>query len=288
MAKILVTGATGFLGRSLVDRLVSSSDEVVGVSSRDGDVSASGTWTSFPRADFVIHLAARTFVPDSWLEPNAFIQANLDGTVCALDYCRTHAAKFIYCSAYLYGAPDQLPISESAPLRPNNPYALSKKLAEEACRFYSEFYSVDVTILRPFNVYGPGQGVNWLIPSIIKQVMRGDFVEVKDLTPRRDYVYIDDLVDVFICAMEKPKRFNVLNVGSGESHSVGDIVQMIQRIVGTKLPVRSLDQRRAHEIMDTRADIRKIFSVYGWRPKWSINDGLRQAVASFVTNYKHV
>ena len=276
MAKILVTGASGFIGKNLVPRLRTCQHNVIEVNSSDGDVSDSCTWLNFQRADILIHLAGSTFVPDSWKDPNTFLKTNLHGTLCALDYCRQHGSRFIYLSSYLYGNPSKLPIDESAPLFASNPYALSKKMAEEVCKFYADHYGVKIAILRPFNVYGLGQSEQFLIPSLINQVCAGNTICVKDLEPRRDYVYIDDLVDAIIKAIDVDFDFDIFNIGTGVSYSVADLIDIIQNIKGTSLDVISDCERRTGEIMDTQADISKALNILGWKPKNSLLVGLQK------------
>jgi GDP-4-dehydro-6-deoxy-D-mannose reductase len=273
MADVLVTGASGFIGRHLVARLRNARHTVREVDSQSGDIAAGSTWASFPDAEVVIHLAGKTFVPDSWTDPAGFFRTNVSGTICALEYCRTRQSQLIFISSYLYGPPESLPISESAKLQANNPYALSKKLAEEACRFYSDFYEMSITILRPFNIYGPGQNPKFLIPSIIQQVFKETDLNVKDLEPRRDYLYIDDLTDAFAKAIENPQRFGIFNIASGTSHSVREVIELIQKLAQKNLPVRSSGERRPQEIMDTRADISKAVKLLGWHPSWSLAAG---------------
>ena len=273
MAKLLVTGATGFIGSHLVPKLRDHEHEVFAAHSRMGDIADSSTWRAFPDADIVIHLAGRTYVPDSWTDPIGFLRTNVHGTICAADYCRERNARLIFISSYLYGVPEGIPIPENAALHANNPYALSKKLAEEACRFYSDYYGVNITILRSFNIYGPGQDAKFLIPSIVKQVLGGIVVKVKDLEPKRDYLYIDDLTDSFLSAIEKPQRFGIFNIASGTSHSVGEVIALVQKIAKKHLPVHSEGERRQEEVMDTRGDVSRAREVLGWRPRWSLSAG---------------
>lgn len=273
VSDVLITGASGFVGRHVEKRLCELQYDVIAVDSSSGDVAEWGTWTRYPRADVVIHLAGRTYVPDSWNNPEEFFRTNLFGTICALRYCRQHRSNLIFASTYVYGVPGSLPISENATLRPSNPYAMSKKIAEDACRFYSEGYGLNVTILRPFNVYGPGQDCRFLIPSTIAQVRSGKCIEVEDLEPKRDYLYIDDLVSAFLAAIQRPARFDIFNVASGTSHSVSEIIQLIQEIAGTSLPIHCRGRRRQGEIMETVADIRRARDVLGWEPSRSLRDG---------------
>jgi nucleoside-diphosphate-sugar epimerase len=280
MTKILVTGGSGFIGKHLIKKIRSSQHEVIGVNSLAGDVADKNTWSNFEPADVLVHLASNTFVPDSWKDPNTFLQTNFHGTVCALDYCRQHDAKLVYLSSYLYGNPSMLPIPESAPLVAMNPYALSKKLAEEVCKFYADIYGVKIIILRPFNVYGSGQSDRFLIPSLINQVRSKNTISVQDLEPRRDFIYIDDLVDAIIKAMEIQLDFDIFNIGSGVSYSVAELIEIIQKIHGTSAGVKVDGERRIGEVMDTQADITKAFDVLGWSPKYSLHSGLEKMLVT--------
>lgn len=286
MTKVLVTGASGFVGKNLIPKLHSLRYEVIETNSKSEDVTKSATWDAFPDVDVVIHLAARTFVPDSWNDPAGFFSSNFNGTIYALEYCRQRKARMIFASAYLYGNPDRLPISESSPLYSNNPYALSKKLAEEACRFYAQHYNVNVTVLRPFNIYGFGQDSKWLIPEIINQTICNTEIQVKDLEPRRDYVYIKDVVDAFVKSIENPQKFGIFNIGSGVSFSVIEVIDKIQNIVGTCLPVVSLNQRREQEIMDTVADISQAKNILAWSPVWTLEKGIKEIIQLTRENRK--
>lgn len=278
MTRILVTGATGFIGTHLAAKCRSQQYDVIAANSESGDVTDSSTWKAFPDCQVVIHLAARTFVPDSWVDPAGFLHTNLHGTVCALEYCRQRHARLIFMSSYLYGVPEKLPIPETASLHASNPYALSKKLAEETCRFYTDHFGVAITILRPFNVYGPGQDPKFLIPSIVEQTLDGVGLTVKDLEPRRDYLYIDDLTDAVLSAIDKPQRFGVFNIASGTSHSVSEVLAVIQRVAGKNLPIRCEGVRRKQEVMDTRADITRAVEILGWRPRWSLSAGCAEMI----------
>jgi len=276
MTKVLVTGSTGFIGQQLLLKLRSCQYDIIEVSSLNGDIADKVTWSHFDHADVLVHLAGSTFVPDSWKDPYSFLKTNFIGTVCALDYCRQHDVKLIYLSSYLYGNPSLLPILETAPLVANNPYALSKKMAEDVCRFYAEFYRLKITIFRPFNVYGPGQSEHFLIPSLINQVLAGNTICVKDLEPRRDYVYIDDLVDAIMKAVDSDINFEIFNIGVGISYSVAELINIIQNIKGTNLMVESAGERRPEEVMDTQADILKAREILKWFPKYSLRAGLEK------------
>jgi GDP-4-dehydro-6-deoxy-D-mannose reductase len=249
VTRVLVTGANGFIGRRLVKALLASGVNVVPVGREHGDLAGEQAWENLPGSEVVVHLAGRSYVPDSWHDGSGFLQANVMSTGHALEYCRRQSARLIFVSAYVYGVPKHLPIREDDPASPNNPYALSKRMAEEVCEFYSAYFGVHVTVLRLFN---------------------------KDLKPRRDYVYLDDVVDAVTRVLDMSEgQFGVFNIGSGESLSVGEIINSIQLAAGTSLPVLSDSIERPQEIPDVRADITRAMSILGWKPRYSFSSGIQ-------------
>lgn len=277
MKKVLITGATGFVGTALTNRLQAQGYTIIALSSRDGDIASPATWADIPPVDHVFHLAARSFVPESWSDPAGYMHTNVQGTMLALEYCRQHTAAMTFVSTYLYGVPDALPLPETAPLRPNNPYSQSKFMAEQGCRFYAEQFGVPVTVIRPFNIYGPGQKAHFLIPHIIQSAQEADIIEVRDLRPRRDYIYLDDLVNGLEATLRVAfaDPFTVLNMGSGQSFSVGEAIDLVQSVLGIAKPVKTDEVERRNEIPDTIADIRLAKAVLGWEPQVSFREGLK-------------
>jgi nucleoside-diphosphate-sugar epimerase len=279
LTRILVSGGRGFLGRRLLPLLAAGGAEVLAPGREALDVALD----RFPpdRFDLAIHLAARTFVPDSWADPAGFLRVNAQGTVNMLEHCRRSGAAMIHVSGYCYGHPDILPTPESAPLRPNNPYGFSKAAAEDACRFYAERLGLPVTVLRPFNIYGPGQEGRFLVPAIVGQVLRpgSAAITIEDAAPRRDYVHVDDVAAAIAAAASAVRGWGVYNVASGSSHSVGELVAAIQAAAGTDKPVVERGRRRPDELMDTRGDIRAIGRDLGWAPRITLAAGLAGLVA---------
>ena len=275
MNKVLITGSSGFIGSHLQEALANLNVQTYCYDIAEGDVSDASTWNQYKKANVVIHLAAMSFVPDSWQHPGDFLRCNLLGTINALDYCMRHEAKLILLSSYLYGNPKSLPIPETTNLEPTNPYALSKKVSEEVCQFYCKFFKINVIVLRPFNVYGPGQPQNSLIPEIIDQVKNNDKIIVNDFEPKRDYIYVTDLVDAVIKSIETNiEGFSAFNIGSGESYSVKEVIDLIQKINNSNKPVISKNVRRRNEIMNTIADVHKAKIILGWKINWSLTKGL--------------
>jgi GDP-4-dehydro-6-deoxy-D-mannose reductase len=280
VSTFLITGASGFVGRALAARLRVRGDAVIGLSRDDGDIAEPATLHAHfaSKIDHVFHLAARTFVPQSWSDPAGFHRVNTGGTLNVLEFCRVQHTPLTYVSAYLYGQPKEQPIREDHPLVPNNPYALSKALAEQACEFYTRIHGLSVTIVRPFNIYGPGQDVHFLIPSILRQVLEAGQIEVKDLAPKRDYLYIDDLIELFVATLNAPPGHNIYNAGTGISHSVAEVIAAAQAEAGTSKPVLSGQEPRLQEIDDTRANADKARNELGWSPKHSFRDGIRTII----------
>src|SRR5580704_9094470 len=149
MSEVLVTGADGFAGRYLVASLRQGGHNVTGFSLADGDIASAAL--DFPGIEHVFHLAARTFVPDSWENPRAFYETNVLGTLNVLELSKRSKASLTLISSYVYGPPDHLPISEHHPLRAFNPYSQTKIMAEEMARFYESHMQLHLSIVRPFN-----------------------------------------------------------------------------------------------------------------------------------------
>jgi GDP-4-dehydro-6-deoxy-D-mannose reductase len=279
LARLLVTGASGFIGVPLV-RALEAGNEIKALRRADGDIALSGTLAGIGHVDHVFHLAGRSFVPDSWSDPASFVHTNVGGTTAVLDFCRRVGASMTFVSAYVYGQPDRLPIDETHPARPNNPYAMSKYLAEEVCAFYASQFGVRTTVVRPFNIYGPRQAGHFLIPTVVRQLKEGGPIRVLDLAPRRDYLYVDDLVDLLVRTFAPNQSgYNVVNAGSGSSVSVGELVDILQTIAGTSLEVLTEDKPRHQELNDVRAAVAKARDCFGWTPQTSLEDGLQRLLA---------
>lgn len=278
--KILVTGAGGFIGSALVSYLQRKGKPVLGVTSKELDITDREAVKAFPAEDIahIVHLAGKTFVPKSWEAPEEFFDTNTFGTLQLLEFCRKHGISMTYISAYIYGPPEKNPIRENDKINPNNPYAKSKYMAEELCEFYARTFGVNVSILRPFNVYGVGQRENFLIPQIIGHAMREDSIRVLDLAPMRDYVYLEDLLEAIYLTIEKVQGYEVFNIGSGISYSVGAVIDMVQGILGTHKRVECKNQVRKNELNNVVADISHAREVLGWQPMYTLEAGLAEMI----------
>lgn len=276
--KILITGSSGFIGSHLKNELALRGYRIVSFNSSDGDISK--VKLNFKSVDFVFHLAGKSFVPDSWKNPKVFYDINVGGTLNVLEFCRKNKSGLLLMSSYVYGIPEVLPINENHPINPNNPYAHSKVLGENLSVFYQKHFNLPVCILRPFNIYGRGMNNKFLIAEIISQLhdKKNKRIILQDLSPRRDYLFVADLVEAMIMLFEKRKT-GVYNIGSGKSLSVDEVVNAIISASPINKEYSSNNSVRKNEIPDVVADISKVTSEIGWKPKHAFEEGIRKTLA---------
>jgi nucleoside-diphosphate-sugar epimerase len=274
---VLVTGSGGFIATHLIEALRAQGRPVVAHSHRDGDIAT----CALPEEGIghVVHLAGRSFVPDSWRDARGFYQTNVVGTVNVLELCARRSISLTCISSYVYGIPRVLPIGEDHPLGALNPYAHSKILAEEAVAYFTGRDALAAAVVRPFNVYGPGQDERFLIPSLIRQALDPacDRIAVRDLRPRRDFLHVQDFVALLVALVTSP-RSGVFNAGSGRSVSIAELAAAIGAAAGADKPLDSTDEPRAHEVLDVVADISRAHRELGWQPRVDLAAGLRDTV----------
>lgn len=271
--RVVVTGGRGFIGKHLIKRLNELGIDYVEF---QGDVRK---WDDFKKlkGDALIHLAAKTFIPLSFENPREFFEVNVLGTLNALEFCRVNKAKMIFISTYLYGKPQYLPIDEKHSLEPHSPYNESKFIGERLCELYNKNFGVNVIIFRQFNIYGPGQGKGFLVPSILEQLKNKEII-LDDPEPRRDFTYVVDAVDAYVKALDYDSGFEIFNLGSGRSYSVVDIAETLLKLSNSKAKLKFKGSRRQNEIMETRADITKIKKLLRWEPKVDLIQGMKMVL----------
>lgn len=276
---ILVTGANGFIGKRLCEQLIQEGHTVYKHTHSDGDIAEKDALDKYNEKEIqhVFHLAARTFVPASFENTYDYFRTNTLGTVTVLEFCRKNNASVTFMSTYVYGPPEYLPVDEKHPVKAMTPYHESKLAAEQICQYYSEVFNIKCVILRPFNVYGKDQDEAFLIPKILKQVQDESVksIEVMDLEPKRDYIYINDLIKVMILTSKNIEGFEIYNVGSGESHSVEEVILDILTATKIEKPYISRNVKRKNEVMDCFANTDRLNARYGFVPMTSLIEGVK-------------
>ncbi|WP_306534101.1 NAD-dependent 4,6-dehydratase LegB [Geobacter sp.] len=311
--KILVTGADGFIGSHLTEELVrrghdvrafvcynsfnswgwlDHSDQQI-IKSLDvfaGDVrDPHGVRTAMQGCDVVLHLAALIAIPYSYHSPDTYVDTNVKGTLNIVQAARDLGVKKVVhtSTSEVYGTARFVPITEEHPLQGQSPYSASKIGADQiAMSFYSSF-NTPVSIIRPFNTYGPRQSARAVIPTIITQIANGSrSIKLGSLHPTRDFNFIKDTVNGFIAIVESDRSVGeVINIGSNFEVSIGETVQMIADIMGAKIDIETDDNRLRpdkSEVERLWADNRKALELAGWQPRYSGKDGFRRGLTETI------
>jgi nucleoside-diphosphate-sugar epimerase len=276
----IVTGASGFVGRRLVQRLTSLGHRVHALSLTTGfDVRRDALPAD--SADHVFHLAARTGVAEAWDDPIGFFESNAVGTLRVLDQCRRRSFSLCYLSSFLRSGDSDMGARATDAIKPDNPYALSKYAGELSCAFYGSHFGVKTVVLRPANIYGPGQAKGFLIPHVIAQLLDDKIpeIQVQDLAPRRDYIHVDDVVSAMLLSTVAPAG-SIFNLGSGITYSVEEIIRCSCRVAGRPKPYRAIGQPRPHEIAQAQMDATMARKILGWQPAVSLECGLQSVIES--------
>ena len=276
----LVLGGNGFIGKHLIKSLLEHNLNFISPSKKELNIT--NNLPDINDIDHVYHLIAKCNVSDSWSNFANYHLVNVFGTINTLEFCRRNKCSMTYISGFIYGNVKEMPIHEKIIPNPNNPYAFTKYQAEQICKFYANEYKVPIIILRVFNVFGPGQSDDFMIPRMINQFIdkNVNIVNAQSLIPRRDYIYIDDVIDAIHKTTKLSNHWSVYNVGSGVSYSVEDLLKMIQTLLNSKKNYVSNENHRKNEILDVIADITKIYNDYKWMPSTSLKDGLLRTINS--------
>ena len=297
--KVLVTGGCGFVGNHLVRRLIQDFEVVVldNLSSgrREniadiekkvklivGDIlDATTVKKAIRECRYVFHLAAQVSVEKATTNPQEDASVNIMGTLNLLEHAEKCEKIIIYSSAAVYGEPIQTPIKEEHPKNPKNPYGISKLTSETYANHYHKTYGLPVTILRPFNIYGPGQRkenqYSGVITTFAEKIKNGENpIIYGDGTQTRDFIYIDDVVEASILAAESEKATGqTFNVGTGKATTINELAEKMIQIAGKKLkPIHT--KSRTAEIKHSVADIYKIQKTLGYKPKTTLTQGLEK------------
>jgi GDP-4-dehydro-6-deoxy-D-mannose reductase len=282
MAKILLTGASGFIGTHLYPALQQAGHEVVALAGRQAvNLCDATAVAALPPCEVIVHLAGAGNPTDFDRDPATSWEVNVAGTLHLLNYARAcQAQHFILASTYVYGAPEHLPVSEEHPVRPPHAYPRSKYLCEQMLAQFVKDAGLRGTSLRVFNVYGPGQSAHMLIPTLLRQVFQAQ-MQLQNPVPRRDFVHVHDVVQAFVAACARSgEAYATYNIGSGSSLSVAELVDLLLRLAGTQPTVTYSQQVRSGEVNEVVADIAKAARELGWHPSVALEQGLQELLCA--------
>jgi dTDP-glucose 4,6-dehydratase len=315
--KILVTGADGFIGSHLTEALVRSGHDVrafvlynsfnswgwLDRCAEDvfgrfeifaGDVrDPNGVRLAMKGCDAVLHLAALIAIPYSYHSPDTYVDTNIKGTLNIVQAARDFGIrKIVHTStSEVYGTAQFVPITEDHPLQGQSPYSASKIGADQiAMSFYASF-GTPVSILRPFNTYGPRQSARAVIPTIITQIANGERqIKLGAVHPTRDFNFVSDTVAGFVAALDSDQSIGqVINLGSNFEISIGDTAKTIAEVMGAEIEILTDEQRLRPEKSEVErlwASNDKARELLGWQPQYGGLEGFRRGMAETVAWFK--
>ena len=316
--KVLVTGAEGFIGSHLTERLVELGADVTALAQYNsfnnwgwidtfdknvkesinvvtGDIREyDGMKRIIKGQEVVLHLAALIAIPYSYLSPMAYVRTNVEGTTNVLEACREYnVEKIVHTStSETYGTALYVPIDEKHPMQGQSPYSASKIGADKMAESYYKSFNMPIATIRPFNTYGPRQSARAVIPTIISQILAGKTeIKLGSLTPTRDFNFVKDTAEAFIKVAESEKTIGeVINAGSNHEITIGDTVKKIIKIIGKDVKILCDDERlrpKNSEVNRLWADNTKIKELTGWKPNYTIDAGLEATVEWIKNNMQY-
>lgn len=312
--RVLITGAGGFIGSHLTERLVelgASLKAFVRYNSRNdwgllellpreklgeievimGDLRDNhAIRRAAEDMEIIFHLGSLIAIPYSYIHPSEVIETNVLGTLNILNAARENGVgKLIHTStSEVYGTAQYVPIDEKHPLQGQSPYSASKIGADMIAESFYRSFGVPVATIRPFNTFGPRQSARAVIPTIISQALTKDLILLGSLHPTRDYTYVDDVIESFIKVAESPNSVGeVINIGSNFEISIGDIARKVISVIGKNREI-ILDQERIRpdksEVERLWCDNAKAKKLLGWEPKYRLDEGLQNTI-EWISNH---
>jgi dTDP-glucose 4,6-dehydratase len=316
--KVLITGADGFIGSHLTEALIRRGydvrafvmynsfdswgwlDEAPAEIRNNLDVVAADIRDPFAvrdamqHCDAVLHLAALIAIPFSYRAPQAYIETNISGTLNVLQAARDLGlSKVIHTStSEVYGTARFVPITEEHPLQGQSPYSASKIGADQLALSFHASFELPVSVIRPFNTYGPRQSARAVIPTIITQIANGRRrIKLGAVTPTRDFNYVADTAAGFIAVLESAASIGqVINIGSDYEISIGDTAHAIAEVMGTSIETETEEARlrpAGSEVERLWADNTKAKALLGWQPEYGGLDGFRKGLKQTVAWFEN-
>lgn len=310
--KVLVTGADGFIGSHLVERLLQEGSSVKAfvyynsfnswgwidsleahikknIEIFSGDIrDPNGVRVAIKNVDVVFHLAALIAIPYSYHSPDSYIDTNIKGTLNILQGAREYGVEklLVTSTSEVYGTAQFIPITETHPKQGQSPYSATKIGADFLSESFFRSFNLPVVIVRPFNTYGPRQSARAVIPTIISQLLHGEAVlKLGDLRPRRDLLYVEDTVEGFIEIAKADNIFGEeINICTGTEISVGDLAEIIIDQINPAAIISPDDQRfrpANSEVFRLQGSNEKILKLTNWKPQTLLEDGIAKTIKWF-------
>ena len=304
--RVLVTGAGGFIGSHLSERLVQLGAETRALV----QYNSTGAWGWLDQSplkdkievvlgdirdqdsafrvmegiDIVFHLAALIAIPYSYYASLSYVRTNVEGTLNVLQSALRNGSSLVVhtSTSEVYGTARSIPISEDHPLQGQSPYSASKIGADKIAESFYLSFGLPIVTIRPFNTFGPRQSARAVIPTIVTQALKESAIHLGNLEPTRDLNYVADTVEGFIKAAESNAAVGeVINLGTGKEISIGKLAETILAMMGKDLPIVSEGQRtrpKNSEVERLCADNRKAKMILGWEPTHTLEEGLVQTI----------
>lgn len=313
MKKILITGSCGFIGSHLVEKLskkyfikalvfYNSFDDIgnlkylksfKNIEIERGDIrDFSLLYNITEDVDCIINLAALITIPYSFRAVDSYIETNIKGVKNILEITKLRKIKhtIILSTSEVYGSAKYTPMDEKHPLNPYSPYAATKIAADQLANAYIKAFDLPVTIVRPFNIFGPRQSLRSVIPQIIVQSIKNDTIKIGNLYTKRDYTFVNDLTDSFLKIVYNKKTFQkTFNICSGKTYKIKEIINMVEKISGKKLNVKIEEKRirkKSCEVDLLIGDNSLAKKLIGFQPKTDFYEGLKLTYGWFQKNFK--
>jgi dTDP-glucose 4,6-dehydratase len=316
MKKILVTGAGGFIGSHLTELLVNEGYEVKAfvhynssnkwgwldsssvknnVEVITGDIrDMDSVFAAMQGCDSVFHLAALIGIPYSYVSPQAYIKTNIDGTYNILQSARQLGVEkiMVTSTSETYGTAQYVPIDENHPMVGQSPYSATKIGADQLAISYYKSFDLPIKIVRPFNTYGPRQSARAIIPTVISQILSGKTeLNLGNLTPTRDLTFVKDTANGFLqIALADGLFGEITNIGMSEEITIGDLVKLIAKQIGTEVEIRSDEQRirpDKSEVERLFCNNSKILANTQWKPNYTLESGLIETIEWIKNNLSY-
>lgn len=309
MSKVLVTGADGFIGSHLVEKLIREGEDVKAfvyynsfnswgwidtladdvkkeIEIFSGDIrDPNGVMTCLENVGSVYHLAALIAIPFSYHSPDSYVDTNIKGTLNVLQAARKHDLDrvLVTSTSEVYGTAKYVPIDEKHPFQGQSPYSATKIGADRLAESFYRSFEMPVTIVRPFNTYGPRQSARAVIPTIISQLLNGSKeIKLGTLTPTRDFNYVKDTVNGFYSIAKAINTIGEeINIATGQEISIGDLANMLIELINPEAKILTDEQRMRpskSEVNRLLGDNTKIRTMTDWQVNYTFKEGLSETI----------